>query len=46
VDAGVAGGLHGRDRARAEDAVLPDQRPVEIAGDRCDVAGKVSRKGY
>jgi len=44
VDAGRAGGLDRSDRAWAEDAVLGDQRPVEVAGDRGDATREVRRQ--
>ena len=44
MDPGVARRLEGGDRPRSEDAVLPDQRAVEVARDRGDVAGKAVGK--
>jgi hypothetical protein len=46
VDPGVARRLQGGDGARVQDALLPDQGPVEIARDRGDVAGEVVRERY
>ena len=44
VDAGRLGGSNRCERPRAQDTVLGDQRPVEVAGDRGDAAREVGRK--
>jgi hypothetical protein len=40
VDPGCLSALERGDRARPQLAVLGDQGAVEVAGDRCDRAGK------
>jgi hypothetical protein len=44
VQARVARALERRERARTDDAVLPDQRAVEVGGDDVDVAREIGRK--
>ena len=44
MDPGLARRRERGNRSRAEDAVLPDQRAVEVARDRGDVAGKALGK--
>jgi hypothetical protein len=46
VRAGVANGRQGGTRTRAQHAILGDQRPVEIEGERCDVPREVRREVY
>ena len=44
ANAARAGGVERGARARAQGEILPDQRPVEVARDRRDVARKVVRE--
>jgi hypothetical protein len=44
MQARVARALERRDRARAQDAVLPDQRSVEVGRDDGRVAREVGRE--
>jgi hypothetical protein len=44
VNPGRARGRDRATRARTERGVLADQRPVEVARNRLDLAGKVRRK--
>jgi len=44
VDAGLPGGGDRPERARVEERVLADQRAVEVAGERLDLAREVRGK--
>jgi hypothetical protein len=44
VDPGRAGGGDRASRARVQEAVLGDERAVEVAGERLDRAGEVRRE--
>ena len=44
MDAGRAGGGDGASRARVQEAVLGDERAVEVARERVDRAGEVRRE--
>jgi len=44
VQPGIARALERADRARAEDALLPDECAVEVGRDDGDVARKAGRK--
>ncbi|HKB94084.1 MAG TPA: hypothetical protein VKC62_07640 [Gaiellaceae bacterium] len=46
MDAGRAGAGDRGPRARAEDGVLGDERPVEVDRERLEGAGKVVREVY
>jgi hypothetical protein len=44
VQAGIVRAAQRRDRPRLQDAVLPDERPVEVGRDDADVARERCRK--